>query len=43
VLANFAGIWMVRVTPTGIFYQIAYVLLFFVSLLLLWQGVRAVV
>jgi hypothetical protein len=43
VLANFAGIWLVRVTPTGIFYQIAYVLLFFVSLLLLWQGVRAVI
>ena len=43
VLANFAGIWLVRVTPTGIFYQIAYVLLFFVSLLLLWQGVRGVI
>lgn len=43
VLANFAGIWLVRVTPTGIFYQIAYVLLFLVSLLLLWQGVKAVI
>jgi hypothetical protein len=43
VLANFAGIWLVRVTPTGIFYQIAYVLLFVVSLLLLWQGVRSVI
>lgn len=43
VLANFAGIRLVRVMPTGIFYKIAYVLLFLVSLLLLWQGVRAAV
>lgn len=42
VLANFAGIWMVRKTPTGLFYRIAYVLLFFISLLLLWQGVAEV-
>ncbi|MES2751165.1 MAG: sulfite exporter TauE/SafE family protein [Pseudomonadota bacterium] len=41
VAANFAGIWLVRRTPTGLFYQIAYVLLFVISLLLLWQGVRA--
>lgn len=40
VAANFAGIWLVRRTPTGLFYQIAYVLLFVISLLLLWQGVR---
>ena len=43
VLANFAGIWLVRKTPTGLFYNIAYVLLFIISLLLLWQGVAAVV
>jgi len=43
VLANFAGIWLVRKTPTGLFYQIAYVLLFFISLLLLWQGVAEVI
>lgn len=41
VAANFAGIWLVRRTPTGLFYQIAYVLLFVISLLLLWQGIRA--
>jgi len=43
VLANFAGIWLVRKTPTGLFYNIAYVLLFIISLLLLWQGVKAVI
>ena len=43
VLANFAGIWLVRKTPTGLFYSIAYVLLFIISLLLLWQGVAALV
>jgi uncharacterized membrane protein YfcA len=43
VLANFAGIWLVRKTPTGLFYNIAYVLLFVISLLLLWQGVAATV
>lgn len=39
VLANFAGIWLVRKMPTDIFYQIAYVLLLVISLVLLWQGV----
>ena len=43
VLANFAGIWLVSKTPTGIFYRIAYTLLFLISVLLLWQGVRAVI
>lgn len=43
VVANFAGIWLVRKTPTGLFYNIAYVLLFFISLLLLWQGLAAVI
>lgn len=43
VLANFAGIWLVRKTPTSLFYNIAYVLLFIISLLLLWQGVAAVI
>ncbi|MBC2468920.1 sulfite exporter TauE/SafE family protein, partial [Clostridium saccharobutylicum] len=28
---------------TGLFYSIAYVLLFIISLLLLWQGVAALV
>lgn len=43
IAANFAGIWLVRRTPTGLFYQIAYVLLFIVSLMLLWQGVAAII
>lgn len=37
-LANIAGIWLVRRTPTELFYRIAYVLLLIVSVLLLWQG-----
>ncbi len=38
IAANFAGVWLVRRTPTGLFYQIAYVLLFAISMALLWQG-----
>ncbi len=41
VIANFCGIWLVRRTPTDLFYQIAYVLLFVISLILFWQGVTA--
>lgn len=43
IAANFAGIWLVRRTPTGLFYQIAYVLLFVISLMLLWQGIAAII
>jgi uncharacterized membrane protein YfcA len=39
IAANFAGVWLVRRTPTGLFYQIAYVLLFAISVVLLWQGI----
>lgn len=42
VLANFSGIWLVRRTPTDLFYQIAYVLLFVISLILFWQGISAI-
>jgi uncharacterized membrane protein YfcA len=38
IAANFLGIWLVRRTPTGLFYQIAYVLVFLISLDLLWSG-----
>jgi uncharacterized membrane protein YfcA len=38
--ANFLGIWLVRKTPTEHFYRIAYVLMFSISLILLWQGMR---
>ena len=39
VAANALGIWLVRVTPTEMFYRIAYTLVFGVSSLLLWQGI----
>lgn len=42
IAANFAGVWLVRRTPTGLFYQIAYALLLLISLTLLWQGVRGI-
>lgn len=41
VVTNFLGIWLVRVTPTVIFYRLAYVLVFVISLALLWQGAMA--
>lgn len=43
IAANFAGIWLVKHTPTGLFYKIAYALLLLISLTLLWQGVSGVV
>ena len=39
VAANFAGVWLVRHTPTEVFYKIAYTLMFMISLTLLWQGI----
>jgi uncharacterized membrane protein YfcA len=39
VAANFLGIWLVRVTPTEVFYRIAYWMVLFISGGLLWQGV----
>ncbi len=38
VLANFAGIWMVKSVPTALFYRITYILLFILGWVLLWQG-----
>jgi uncharacterized membrane protein YfcA len=32
ILANYAGIWLVRRTPTELFYRIAYVLMFFIAI-----------
>lgn len=43
VAANFLGIWLVRVTPQQLFYNIAYLLVLLVSLLLLYQGVMDLV
>jgi uncharacterized protein len=41
VVTNLLGIWLVRVTPTKIFYQIAYVLVFLISSALIWLGAAA--
>jgi uncharacterized membrane protein YfcA len=38
IAANFAGVWLVRRTPTTVFYRIAYTLLTMISVTLLWQG-----
>jgi uncharacterized protein len=38
VATNFAGIWLVRVTPVELFYRIAYWLVLVISLALTWQG-----
>jgi uncharacterized protein len=40
VVANFLGIWLVRITPTDRFYRIAYVLMLLIAIALLWQGAR---
>jgi uncharacterized membrane protein YfcA len=40
IAANFLGIWLVRKTPQERFYQISYLLMFLISLALLWQGWR---
>jgi hypothetical protein len=38
VLANFAGIWMVKAVPTAQFFRVTYVLLFVLGLVLFYQG-----
>jgi uncharacterized membrane protein YfcA len=38
IAANFLGIWLVCKTPQERFYQISYLLMFLISLALLWQG-----
>jgi uncharacterized membrane protein YfcA len=43
ILANFLGIWLVRRTPTGLFYQIAYVLVFLISLELIRSGTMTLI
>jgi uncharacterized membrane protein YfcA len=43
VAANFLGIWLVRRTPTGLFYQIAYVLVFLISLELIRSGITTII
>lgn len=43
IAANFLGIWLVRIMPTGLFYRITYVLVFLLSLALIWQGGAALI
>jgi uncharacterized membrane protein YfcA len=38
VVANYAGIWLVRRTPTELFFRIAYVLMFFIAIELIRSG-----
>ena len=35
VVANYAGIWLVRRTPAELFFRIAYVLMFFIAVALI--------
>ena len=39
--SNFLGLWLARRTPTELFYKIAYMLMFLISLGLIWQGIAA--
>jgi uncharacterized membrane protein YfcA len=41
VASNFVGLWLARRTPTELFYRIAYLLMFVISLGLIWQGIAA--
>ena len=41
VITNFVGIWLVRITPQWLFYRIAYILVFLISLGLTYQALRA--
>jgi uncharacterized membrane protein YfcA len=42
IVANFAGLWLARRTPTELFYKIAYLLVLVISIALIWQGVSIV-
>jgi uncharacterized membrane protein YfcA len=41
IATNFLGLWLVRVTPVVLFYRIAYILVFVISLGLTWGAGRA--
>jgi len=41
IATNYFGIWLVRVTPTALFYRLAYIMVFFISLGLTYQALRA--
>jgi uncharacterized membrane protein YfcA len=42
IAANFLGLWLARRTPTELFYKIAYILVFVISVGLIWQGTTAI-
>jgi uncharacterized protein len=42
VASNFLGLWLARRMPTELFYRIAYFLVLFISLGLIWQGLSAI-
>ena len=42
VASNFLGLWLARRTPTELFYRITYLLMFLISLALIWQGASAI-
>ena len=42
IATNFFGLWLARRTPTELFYRITYLLMFLISLALIWQGVSAI-
>ena len=43
VVTNLAGVWLVRRTPVELFYRIAYVLVFLVSLELIRNGLTSII
>jgi uncharacterized membrane protein YfcA len=43
IATNFLGIWLVRRTPTELFYKIAYWLMFVISAELMRSGVMGIV
>jgi hypothetical protein len=38
IASNFFGLWLARRTPTELFYQITYLLMFLISLALIWKA-----
>jgi uncharacterized membrane protein YfcA len=42
IVANMAGVWLVRRTPTEAFYKIVYILIFLIGLELIYTGTAAV-
>jgi uncharacterized protein len=43
VVTNFLGIWLVRITPTALFYKLSYILVFMVALALIHNALREII